>query len=98
MNNQEWFNESLLSTSTENFVEVEGAKIHCLSWGDTNKPGLFFIHVLAPMLIGGILLLQPFLKIIVLLQLIYQDQVIVIIESLILKKSTQKKLNRYVMP
>ena len=44
MNNQEWFNESLLSTSTENFVEVEGAKIHYLSWGDTNKPGLFFIH------------------------------------------------------
>ena len=44
MNNQEWFNESLLSTPTENFVEVEGAKIHYLSWGDTNNPGLFFIH------------------------------------------------------
>ncbi len=26
MNNQEWFNESLLSTPTENFVEVDGAK------------------------------------------------------------------------
>jgi len=26
MNNQEWFNESLLSTSTENFVEVEELK------------------------------------------------------------------------
>ncbi len=44
MNNQEWFNESLLSTPTENFVEVEGAKIHYLSWGDTKNPGLFFIH------------------------------------------------------
>ena len=44
MNNQEWFNESLLSTPTEYFVEVEGANIHYLSWGDTNKPGLFFIH------------------------------------------------------
>ena len=44
MNNQEWFNESLLSTPTENFVEVEGAKIHYLTWGDTTNPGLFFIH------------------------------------------------------
>ena len=44
MNNQEWFNESLLSTPTENFVEVEGAKIHYLTWGDNKKPGLFFIH------------------------------------------------------
>ena len=44
MNNQEWFNESLLSTPTENFVEVEGAKIHYSTWGDTKNPGLFFIH------------------------------------------------------
>ena len=44
MNNQEWFNKSLLSTPTENFVEVEGAKIHYLTWGDTKNPGLFFIH------------------------------------------------------
>ena len=44
MNNQEWFNESLLSTPMENFVEVEGAKIHYLTWGDTKNPGLFFIH------------------------------------------------------
>ena len=44
MNNQEWFNESLLSTPTENFVEVEGAKIHYLTWGDTKNPGLLFIH------------------------------------------------------
>ena len=44
MNNQEWFNESLLSTPTENFVEVERAKIHYLTWGDTKNPGLFFIH------------------------------------------------------
>jgi len=44
MNNQEWFNESLLSTPTENFVDVEGAKIHFLTWGDTNNPGLFFVH------------------------------------------------------
>ena len=44
MNNQEWFNESLLSAPTENFVEVEGAKIHYLTWGDTKNPGLFFIH------------------------------------------------------
>ena len=44
MNNQEWFNESLLSTPTENFVEVEGAKIHYLTWGDTKNSGLFFIH------------------------------------------------------
>ena len=44
MNNQEWFNKSLLSTPTENCVEVDGAKIHYLTWGDTNNPGLFFIH------------------------------------------------------
>ena len=44
MNNQEWFSESLLSTPTENFVEVEGTKIHYLTWGDTQNPGLFFIH------------------------------------------------------
>tara|TARA_B100000131_G_scaffold320281_1_gene368015 strand:- start:608 stop:1468 length:861 start_codon:yes stop_codon:yes gene_type:complete len=44
VNNEEWFNKSLLSTPTENFVDVEGAKIHFLTWGDTNNPGLFFIH------------------------------------------------------
>ena len=44
MNNQEWFKESLLFTPTENFVEVERAKIHYLTWGDTKNPGLFFIH------------------------------------------------------
>ena len=44
MNNEEWFNKSLLSTPTENFVDVEGSKIHFLTWGDTNNPGLFFIH------------------------------------------------------
>ena len=44
MNNQEWFNKSLLSTPTENCVEVDGAKIRYLTWGDTNNPGLFFIH------------------------------------------------------
>ena len=44
MNNQEWFNKSLLSTPTENCVEVDGAKIRYLKWGDTNNPGLFFIH------------------------------------------------------
>jgi len=44
VNNQEWFNKSLLSTPTENCVEVDGAKIRYLTWGDTNNPGLFFIH------------------------------------------------------
>ena len=44
MNNQDWFKESLLFTPTENFVEVEGAKIHYMTWGDINKPGLFLIH------------------------------------------------------
>jgi len=44
VNNQEWFNQSLLSTPTASFIEVEGAKIHYLTWGDNKKPGLFFIH------------------------------------------------------
>ena len=44
MNNLEWFNQSLLSTPTDNYVDVDGAKIHYATWGDTNNPGLFFIH------------------------------------------------------
>jgi len=44
VNNQEWFNQSLLSTPTDNIVEVDGAKIHYSTWGDANNPGLFFIH------------------------------------------------------
>ena len=44
MSNFDWFEESIKVLPTSHFVEVRDKKIHYLQWGDSNKPGLLFIH------------------------------------------------------
>lgn len=39
-----WFDTALAAAPARNFVEVEGARIESLSWGDRGKPGLLFLH------------------------------------------------------
>jgi len=40
----EWFERAIAAPSEEGTVEVAGAKIHYSAWGDTNQPGLLFVH------------------------------------------------------
>ena len=44
MSNFDWFEESIKVLPTSHFVEVRDKKIHYLQWGESNKPGLLFIH------------------------------------------------------
>lgn len=39
-----WFTAALADVPTQYEVEVEGTPIRYLSWGDTGKPGLVFVH------------------------------------------------------
>jgi pimeloyl-ACP methyl ester carboxylesterase len=39
-----WFTKVVSVQPESNFVEVEGAKIHYLRWGDRTKPGLLLVH------------------------------------------------------
>ena len=39
-----WFRESLATPYEDQTVEVEGAPIHYLSWGEAGKPGLVLVH------------------------------------------------------
>ena len=39
-----WFMEALASKPESAFVEVDGARIHYLRWGDRSKPGLLLVH------------------------------------------------------
>jgi pimeloyl-ACP methyl ester carboxylesterase len=39
-----WFEESIANRGESRFVEVEGARIHYLRWGDPAKPGLLLVH------------------------------------------------------
>ncbi len=39
-----WFRESLATPYEDHTVEVEGAPIHYLSWGEAGKPGLVLVH------------------------------------------------------
>lgn len=39
-----WFTKAIEHTPTEHDVEVDGALIRYLSWGDADKPGLVFVH------------------------------------------------------
>ena len=39
-----WFERAIESAPERTFVEVAGAKIEALSWGDRGKPGLLFLH------------------------------------------------------
>jgi pimeloyl-ACP methyl ester carboxylesterase len=44
MSSPEWFISAINSKPENYFVEVDGAKIHYTLWGDSTKPGLFFVH------------------------------------------------------
>jgi pimeloyl-ACP methyl ester carboxylesterase len=39
-----WFEEALAKEPESNFVEVEGARVHYLRWGDRAKAGLLLVH------------------------------------------------------
>jgi pimeloyl-ACP methyl ester carboxylesterase len=40
----QWFIDAVAIKPEENIVEVEGAKIHYLRWGDRTRPGLLLVH------------------------------------------------------
>jgi pimeloyl-ACP methyl ester carboxylesterase len=40
----EWFTRTVAIAPESAFVEVDGAKIHYLRWGDRAKPGLLLVH------------------------------------------------------
>ncbi|HYC54332.1 MAG TPA: alpha/beta hydrolase [Candidatus Binatia bacterium] len=40
----QWFRDAVAQLPRHSTVQVEGCPIHCLSWGDTGKPGLLLIH------------------------------------------------------
>ena len=39
-----WFAQTVAIEPESTFVEVEGARIHYLRWGDRSKPGLLLVH------------------------------------------------------
>src|SRR5271154_1731230 len=39
-----WFEAAVSTVPESNFVDVEGAKIHYLRWGDRARPGLLLVH------------------------------------------------------
>ena len=39
-----WFADVVAQTPESAFVDVEGAKVHYLRWGDRTKPGLLLVH------------------------------------------------------
>ena len=44
MSTPEWFEKTIQNKPKSKFVNVDGANIHYLIWGDVSKPGLFLIH------------------------------------------------------
>ena len=39
-----WFTSATATAARTTEVDVEGCRIHALSWGDTAKPGLMLVH------------------------------------------------------
>ena len=39
-----WFGQAVAHEPERTFVEIEGAKVECLAWGERGKPGLMFLH------------------------------------------------------
>src|SRR5271166_3247023 len=39
-----WFDEAIAHEPERTFVDVEGAKVEVLAWGERGKPGLVFLH------------------------------------------------------
>ena len=44
MTSPEWFVSAIDNSPEHHYVDVEGANIHYSLWGDSSKPGLFFVH------------------------------------------------------
>src|SRR6187431_2773691 len=40
----QWFDEAIAHTPERTFVDVRGAAIETLAWGERGKPGLLFLH------------------------------------------------------
>src|SRR5437868_6191181 len=40
----EWFQRALATPFEDRFVQVDGARIHYLRWGQVGKPGLLLVH------------------------------------------------------
>ena len=40
----EWFRRALHTPFFDEYVEVDGARIHYLAWGEPGRPGLVFVH------------------------------------------------------
>ena len=39
-----WFDDAIANEPERTFIEVEGARIELLAWGERGKPGLIFLH------------------------------------------------------
>ena len=39
-----WFVQAIAQEPERTFVEVEGAKVEALAWGERGRPGLMFLH------------------------------------------------------
>jgi pimeloyl-ACP methyl ester carboxylesterase len=39
-----WFDEAIANEPERTFIEVEGARVEVLAWGERGKPGLIFLH------------------------------------------------------
>ena len=39
-----WFGQATAEEPERTFIEVEGAKVELLAWGNRGKPGLMFLH------------------------------------------------------
>ena len=39
-----WFDRALAREPERSFIEIEGAKVEVLAWGERGKPGLMFLH------------------------------------------------------
>ena len=44
MTSPEWFVSAIENSPEHHYLDVEGANIHYSLWGDSSKPGLFFVH------------------------------------------------------
>ena len=40
----DWFRRAIACAPERTFVEVEGARLECLAWGERGRPGLVFLH------------------------------------------------------
>ena len=39
-----WFKDALAKDHRDDFIEVDGAKIHFMEWGDKTKPSVVMVH------------------------------------------------------